>query len=114
MYQGTGISLRPAINVACDGLNGGEERETHFSGSRDALGLQFKSSLPVPRASQSLTLHGPISLFQIQLLLYTQPQDDISKEKRKTSMYMISFIIIRMLSALRMLISEIFHSSKFH
>lgn len=37
MYQGTGISLRPALNVACDGLNGGEERETLFSGSRDAL-----------------------------------------------------------------------------
>lgn len=26
-----------AINVACDGLNGREEEETLFSGSRDAL-----------------------------------------------------------------------------
>lgn len=78
------------------------------------LRLQFKSSLPVPRASQSVTLYGPISLFQIQLLLYTEPQYYISKEKRKPNMYMISFIIIKTMSTLRMLVSKTFHSSKFH
>lgn len=77
------------------------------------LRLQLKSPLPVPRAAQSLLLHAPISLFQIQLLLYTQPRDYISKENRKPNMDMISFIIIRAAAAPRTLVSKIFHSSEF-
>lgn len=57
------------------------------------LKLQLKSPPPMPRAAQSLLWHGSISLFQIQLLLYTQPRDYISKENRKPNTDTISFII---------------------
>lgn len=46
----------------------------------------------------SLTLCGPISLLQMKLLLYTQPQDYFSKEKRKPNMYVISFIVLKAVS----------------